>query len=557
MKFAEKIRYGVAIAAGICVVGICTAAYKGDFKLGQNVELIVNMMRNIFTHYVDETDPDTLGKDAAAGMVRRLDPYTELIHADDMPEFELMTTGKYGGIGSIIRQKGEYVQVAEPYKGSPADRAGLEIGDSFLEIDGKNAVGMTTAEVSSTLKGEAGTTIEIKVKKFYTGEEKMLSIRREVIALPAIPYYGMVADSVGYIRHNEFTDGCSDDMRAAIEGLKSKGAKALILDYRGNGGGIMQEAVKIIGMFVPKGTEAVSMRGRDESSNKQYVTANEPLDTEIPLAVMVDGYSASAAEIVAGALQDLDRAVLVGQRTFGKGLVQSTLPLGFNSYLKITTAKYYLPGGRCIQAIDYSSRSETGGVGTVPDSLIREFHTVAGRKVYDGGGVMPDVRLDAQYSSRFAMIAYGKGYIDDFVDEWSLANRDREVVPGEFAITDADYRSFVEAVKDKDFEYESATKQAIRQLRQSAEQERYLTGIEEYIGRIEESLKDDNETNLWLYRDELAEIIENGIVLRRAYAQGVARHALGGDTEIAEAVRVLHEPECYREIVTTKDTDRK
>jgi carboxyl-terminal processing protease len=273
--------------------------------------------------------------------------------------------------------------------------------------------------------------------------------------------------------------------------------------------------------------------------------------------VLVDGYSASASEIVAGALQDLDRAVLIGQRTFGKGLVQSTLPLGFNSYLKITTAKYYIPSGRCIQAIDYSSRSETGGVGFVPDSLIAEFHTAAGRKVYDGGGVMPDVRLDPQYSSRFAMIAYGKGYIDEFVDSWSLANRAREVVPGEFVLTDADYSSFVEAMRDKDFGYESATKQAIRQLRQSAEQERYLTGIEEYIDSIEEALKDDNETNLGLYRDELTEIIENDIVLRRAYAQGVARHALDGDTDIAEAIKVLHDPALYREILTVKDTDRK
>lgn len=557
MKTAGKIRLWIAAAVAVCIVGVFTAAVRSDFKLGQNVELLVNMMRNIYLYYVDDVDVDRLGKNAAAGMVSELDPYTELIHADDMPEFELMTTGKYGGIGSLIRQREDYVQIAEPYKGSPADRAGLEIGDTFIEIEGRSAKGLTTADVSALLKGEAGTKIRIKVRKFYTGEEKELSIRREVISLPSIPYYGMVSDSVGYIHHSEFTDGCSDGMRSALADLKSQGAKGIILDYRGNGGGIMQEAVKIIAMFVPKGTEAVSMRGRGQDANKQYFTASEPLDTEIPLAVLVDGYSASAAEIVAGALQDLDRAVLVGQRTFGKGLVQSPIPLGFNSYLKITTAKYYIPSGRCIQAIDYSHRSEAGGVGFVPDSLIREFSTAGGRKVYDGGGVMPDIRLAPEYNSRFALIAYGKGYIDEFVDKWSLENRDRDTSPGVFALTDGDYASFVDFVKYKDFGYESGTKQAIRSLRENAERERYLDSVKEYIDRIEDAIKDDNETNLRLYRDELAEIIEDNIILRKHYSAGVTRHNLTDDSAVSEALSVLHAPERYAEIVTSKDTDRK
>ncbi len=557
MKIGKRAKYGIIAAAAVCVVTLSTAAYKSDFKLGQNVELLVGMMRNIFLYYVDEVDTDSLAKNAAEGMVKDLDPYTELIHADDMPEFELMTTGKYGGIGSIIRQKGEWIQIAEPYKGSPADKAGLEIGDTFIEIEGKNAKGMTTAEVSKLLKGEAGTSVKIKVRKFYTGEEQTLTIRREVIALPSIPYYGMVSDSIGYIHHSEFTDGCSDDMRSALTDLKAQGAKGIILDYRGNGGGIMQEAVKIIAMFVPKGTEAVSMRGRGEGSNKQYTTATEPLDTEIPLAVLVDGYSASAAEIVAGALQDLDRAVLVGQRTFGKGLVQNTMPLGFNSYLKITTAKYYIPSGRCIQAIDYSNRSETGGVGFVPDSLIREFHTAGGRKVYDGGGVMPDVRLAPEYNSRFAIIAYSKGYIDEFVDKWCLENRSRDTSPGTFHLTDADYNSFVGFVKDKDFGYESGTKQALQTLRQNAERERYLGDIEQYIDSIEATLRDDNESNLKLYRDELSTIIEDDIILRGYYSQGVTQHNLRDDSCVESAVSVLHSPERYREILTVKDTERK
>jgi carboxyl-terminal processing protease len=554
----KKLKYALIAIMGTAVVAISTAAVTSpDFKLGQNVEMLVEMIRNIWLYYVDEVDADTLGKNAAAGMVSSLDPYTELIHADDMPDFEVMTTGQYGGIGSLIRQKGDYVQIAQPYKGSPADRAGLEIGDTFLEIEGKDAKGMTTAQVSATLKGEAGTNVTIKVRKFYTGEEQILSIKREVIALPAIPYYGMVTDSVGYIHHSEFTDGCADELRAAFTDLKSEGARSLILDYRGNGGGIMQEAVKIIAMFVPKGTEVLSMRGRGEDSNRTYLTTTEPLDTQIPIVVLTDGYSASAAEIVSGALQDLDRAVLVGQRTFGKGLVQSTLPVGFNSFLKITTAKYYIPSGRCIQAIDYSHRSETGGVGLVPDSLIKEFHTAGGRKVYDGGGVMPDVRLEPEYSSRFAVIAYGKGYIDDFVDEWSLANRSREVSPKDFALSDADYALFVDMVKDKDFGYESATKEAIRNLRRNAERERYIDAIAPYIDQMEVALRDDNEANLALYRAELTELIEDGIILRRAYAQGVSEHSISGDKAITEAIAIVTDPARYTEITTTKDTDRK
>jgi carboxyl-terminal processing protease len=554
----KKLKYALLAIVGAAVVAVSTAAVSSpDFKLGQNVEMLVAMLRNIWFYYVDEVDADTLGKNAAAGMVRGLDPYTELIHSDDMSDFELMTTGKYGGIGSLIRQKGDYVQIAQPYKGSPADRAGLEIGDTFLEIEGRDAKGMTTAQVSATLKGEAGTNVTIKVRKFYTGQEQILSIRREVIALPAIPYYGMVADSVGYIHHSEFTDGCSDELRAAFADLKTQGARSLILDYRGNGGGIMQEAVKIIALFVPKGTEVLSMRGRGKDSNRTYLTATEPIDTQMPIVVLTDGYSASSAEIVAGALQDLDRAVLVGQRTFGKGLVQSTLPVGFNSYLKITTAKYYIPSGRCVQAIDYSNRSETGGVGFVPDSLIKEFHTAGGRKVYDGGGVMPDVRLAPEYSSRFAIIAYGKGYIDDFVDAWSLANRDREVSPQNFALTDADYSMFVEMVKDKDFGYESATNEAIRSLRQNAERERYIEDIAPYIDQIETVLRDDNEANLAHYRAELTELIEDGIILRRHYEQGVSEHNLLGDKTVTEAITIATDPARYTEITTIKDTDRK
>ena len=560
-------RIHILLGVAVVIVALGTAAYKADFKLGQNVELVVNTMRSIFLYYVDPVDPDTLGKNAAAGMVSTLDPYTELIHADDSGDFELMTTGKYGGIGSIIRQRGEWVQIAEPYEGSPADRAGLEIGDTFLEIEGHDARGMTTSDVSGALKGDPGTGVTIRVRKFHTGEELTITLRREVIALPAVPYFGMVADSVGYIRHSDFTDGCSDQLRSALDALREQGAKALVLDYRGNGGGIMQEAVKILGMFTPRGTEVVSMRGRGEGTSKQYLTENEPLELTMPVAVLVDGYSASASEIVAGAMQDLDRGVDVGSRTYGKGLVQTPFPLGYDSYIKITTAKYYTPSGRCIQAVDYSQHDDEGSEAplagrrerAIPDSLISEFRTAGGRKVYDGGGVMPDVRIEPEYNSRFAIVAWSKGLIDDFADAWSLENRAvREVTPGEFVLTDGDWDAFVRFMADKDLGYESLTGQTLDQLRSAAEYERYLTPeVGALIDSLRSALADDNEANLRLYRDELTGLVEDAIILRRHYSRGVEAHNLPGDKTVARAVEILHDPARYREILTVQDTDRK
>ena len=384
----RKYRYLLTAAAAVGAAGLLTFAARNDFGLGRNMEIAVNMMRELSLNYVDPVDPDRLMEGAAAGMVSDLDPYTEYIPEEGMQDFELLTTGKYGGIGSLIRQKDDYVRIAQPYQGSPADKAGLKIGDKILSIDGKDAKGFTTEQVSSRLKGEPGSKVKVTVEHL-DGTQQTAAIRRERIAIPGVPYAGWVADGIGYIRHSDFTEGCYEEMRAAIERLRTeRPLKGLVLDYRSNGGGIMQEAVKILGMFVPKGTEVVSTKGRSEDSKQVFRTDTEPILADLPLTVLINGSSASAAEIVAGALQDLDRAVLIGQRSFGKGLVQSPRPLGYNAMLKLTTAKYYIPSGRCIQAIDYS-HSQEGSVRVIPDSLISEFSTKAGRKVYDG--VHPDV----------------------------------------------------------------------------------------------------------------------------------------------------------------------
>lgn len=544
-------------AAAFAVTGRATATPPDAFNMGRGMEVLVNMYRDLNLFYVDDVDPEKLLTDAAAGMTMSLDPYTEYISEDDMSMFQVLTTGRYGGVGSLIRKTNEGIVFAEPYKGSPADKAGIMIGDVIVEIGGKDAASMTTEDVSAALKGEPGTSVNLKVRKFFSGEVVPLEIKREIINIPGIPYYGMVSDSVGYILNSDFTDKVSDDMRNAVMSLKAQGAKGIILDYRNNGGGILQEAVKILSYFVPRGTEVVSMRGKREDQNAVFITQNDPLDTEIPLVVLVNNGSASSAEIVAGALQDLDRAVLVGRRTFGKGLVQSTRPMDYNSYLKVTTAKYYLPSGRCIQAIDYAKRAEDGTINYIPDSLINEFKTRAGRKVYDGGGVTPDVKLKADYVSRFAFIVYGKGYIYDFVDDWMRKNKDRAVEPGKFALTDEDYAAFTKFMEGKNVGWESETKRLLKQLKATAEAERYLDSIAGQLSAIEAGLDDNAETGLQLYRKEITELIEGEILLRRVYNEGLMRHNAMKDEDIREAVKLLHDKPRYETIIKSTDTEKK
>ena len=543
-------------AAAILVVGFGALLWgkRNDFGLGRNIEIAVNMMRELSLYYVDEVDPDRLMEGAAEGMVSDLDPYTEYMPEERMSSFELLTTGKYGGVGALIRQKGDYVIIAQPYKDSPADRAGLKIGDRIVAIDGEDARGFTTDKVSARLKGAPGSTVRVTVERLLDGRREEVTLRRERIAIPAVPYAGWLNDSIGYIQHSDFTDGCYEEVRAAVERLRAEGnLRGLVLDYRGNGGGIMQEAVKILSMFVPKGTEVVATHGRTEQ--KSYRTQSEPILAELPLAVLVNGNTASAAEIVSGALQDLDRAVLIGQKSFGKGLVQSTRPLGYNAYLKLTTAKYYIPSGRCIQAIDYS-HSQQGEVKSVPDSLIREFRTAAGRKVYDGGGIMPDIRTEPEYISRFAATLYALGFVEDFVDDYMRSHAGEPFHLMEFALDSATYDRFADFMKDKKVPYESETRRALERLRKAAEEERY-TELDNHLARLEQEVRDDTQTNLETYRQEIVRTLENEIILRYAYAQGVIKHALPQDAEGQRAVEVLSSPDEYRRITREQDTARK
>ncbi len=509
---------------------------KGDFTLVRDTEIVINLMRALNENYVDSLSSNQLLKDATNGMSKSLDPYTTYIDEEEMADFEIMTTGKYGGIGSIIRQDGDYVVVAQPYKGSPSDKAGLIIGDKILSIEGEDGKGMTTKDVSDRLKGTPGSTVKIVVSSVIDSTEREVVIKRERIEIPAVPYAGMVNDSVAYLKHSDFTEGSFKLMRSTLKELEAQGMKSLILDYRSNGGGIMQEAIQILSLFVPKGSEVLKIKGRRDSTI--YKTTNEPLYSDLPIAMLINGNSASASEIVVGAIQDMDRGVLIGQKSFGKGLVQSTIPVGFDSYLKLTTARYYIPSGRCIQEVDYSDHSDNREAGKVADSLRREFLTAGGRKVYDGGGIKPDIELEAEYVSRFAATLYAEGLIEEWGEEYYRNHYKEPIDIATFDIEESDFEDFKALVSGRKIDYKSQTSRAITALEKAAKEDRNEELMEE-LKTVKEGLKDDVESNLERYRSEIMKYMRQDVVLRRGYAEGVIENSLISDPEIARAVEVL------------------
>ena len=547
------LKYSLLAVAVVAIFFNGTSATRNDAKLGRNMEIMVNLMHALSTQYVDAVDADEMMLNGANGIVSKLDPYTTFVPEKDMPNFEVMMSGRYGGIGSLIRKKGDYVIIAEPYKGSPADESGLKIGDKIVAINGKDMRGAKVEDISKLLRGEPNTVVTVTIERLLTGEREELKIRRRRIALPSVTYAGYVAEGVGYIRHADFTDKCYNEMREAILRLQKEGElKSLILDYRNNGGGVLHSAVQILSLFVPKGTMVVETRGRDGKSHKLY-TEYEPLLPKTPITVLINGNSASAAEIVAGAIQDLDRGVLIGQRSFGKGLVQSTASLGYNTLVKLTVGKYYIPSGRCIQAVNYST---DGRAEMVADSLIKEFKTAGGRKVYDGGGIMPDKRMKPEYISTFAATLVLMGTIEDYGDEYIKKNHSKQIDVKNFSITEEDYADFIDMVMEREIPYKSESRSALEKLREALKKERN-TSLDEALSAIDKGLKDDKRSNLDTFRREIIEQINQNIVLRYAYAEGVIANTLKSDKEVLEAVKLLANTEAYKHIVTKQDTERK
>ena len=549
----RAIKYSLLGLVVVATLSLCIFATRNDAGLGRNMEIMINLMRAIATEYVDEVDADEMMRNGAEGIASKLDPYTDFIPEEDMPDFEAMTTGRYGGIGALIRKKGDYVIIAEPYKGSPADEAGFKVGDKIVAINGESMQGAKVEDISKRLRGEPNTVVKVTIERLIDGTTVEHKIRRRRIAIPSISYVGYVAEGVGYIRHGDFTDKCYEDMRAAILRLQSEGElKSLILDYRNNGGGLLHSAIKILSLFVPKGTMVVETRGRGMATRKLY-TEYEPLLPTTPLAVLINGNSASAAEIVAGAIQDLDRGVLLGQRSFGKGLVQSTVPLGYNAFAKITVGKYYIPSGRCIQAVNYS---KDGRAEIVADSLIGEFKTSRGRKVYDGGGIMPDKVVPTKYISNFAATLYLMGIIEDFGDEYIKKHGNKPIDVNSFSINDEDYADFVRMVEGRDIPYKSESRVALERLRKALASERN-TSLEESLSAIDKGLNDDKLSNLKTFRKEIVESINTNIVLRYAYAEGVIANSLTDDEVVEEAITLLNNSAEYKRITTEQDTARK
>lgn len=546
-----------------------------DYQMGKSMEVFNNIFRDINLYYVDTVNSQAMLENAAQGMLQRLDPYTEYMPESRMADFEMMTTGKYGGIGSMIRQRGAWVEIGEPYLGSPADLAGLRAGERIVEIDGESMQNRDVAAVSGKLKGRPGSKLTLKMASVLdTTQVREVVVVRRNIDIPAVSWSGMVGDGIGYIRLETFTQNCADAVRVELENLiKQHGIRGLVLDLRGNGGGLVDQAVKICGFFVPRGTLITQIKGKVKQYDSEHRTVNNPVSTTLPLAVLVSGASASASEIVAGAMQDLDRGVVLGQRSFGKGLVQVTRPMGYNSFLKLTTARYYIPSGRSIQALNYSTRGVNGAVEHIPDSLISEYQTVAGRKVYDGAGINPDVPLQAEYLSKFAAILYGLGFIEDFAnvyaaradsagaitfsDNTGTINSVATGVIEKFEVSDSLYEEFVKFMADKEIDFTSATELKVKELREYAEREKYLDQISSELDVIYEKIKDDKSRDLRTFAPEIKKLLAEVIINRWFYAAGRIQYTVLSDKEIHKAVEVLQDSSLYTEILTTQDTAKK
>lgn len=543
------------IYIGIVVVllgGVTLFSFNRDqrnFEIAKNLDIYHTLFRELNMFYVDEINPGKLVKISIDKMLESLDPYTNYIPEDQIEDFRFMTTGEYAGIGALISKHGDQVVIAEPYEGFPAQKAGIRAGDIILEVEGKDTREMTTEDVSNLLKGPANKPVRIKLQRPGVKKTLTIDVVREKIAINAVPYYGMLDDKTAYIRLSNFTADCSKEVQKAFLELRDKHhPESLVLDLRGNPGGLLIEAVKIVNFFVPKGSDIVSTRGKVKQWDSEYKATAEPLDTTIRLAVLVNRGSASASEIVSGAIQDLDRGIVVGQRTFGKGLVQTTRDLSYNSKLKVTTAKYYIPSGRCIQALDYSHRNEDGSVGVVPDSLISEFTTKHGRKVYDGGGVIPDLKIKEDTMSLLAMELVTRFKIFDFATLFANSH-DSIPQPEQFDITDAIYAEFCNYVKGSDFNYNSQSQADFKELVETAKKEKYYDLAKEEFEALKAKLETNLDKDLREFREEISELLEDEIVTRFYYQRGAIRSAIHDDKGIKKALETLNAESAYSELL--------
>lgn len=537
------------------------------FDINKNIEIFNAVVREMDMFYVDSVDINKTIRTGIDDMLQTLDPYTEYYNNEDMKEFSTQITGEYAGVGAIVAFKDGKVTVIEPYANKPAAKAGLKAGDIILSIDGKDMTKCESVEgeiygrtlsnyVSSNLKGQPGTTIEVKVER--PGEKKPITVKivREKVVIDPITYYGMVNPTTGYINFNSFTDKSAMDVKQAFLDLKKQGATSLIFDVRMNGGGILEEAVQIVNMFVPKNKIVLSTKGKLKQTDRSYRTTLEPIDTQIPIVVLTNRGSASAAEIVAGSLQDMDRAVLVGERTFGKGLVQVTREMPYGGGMKVTSSKYYIPSGRCVQAIDYSHRNSDGSVGRIPDSLTTVFYTEIGRPVRDGGGVTPDITMEEDKTPTITYYLENQYIVFDWVTNWATKHKSIES-PEKFVLSEEDYEDFKAFVKSKDFQYDRMSEKSMASLKEVMDFEGYMKYAGDEFKALEAKLVPNLDRDLETFKSEISDQISKEIMKRYYFQKGVIQYQQPKDKDIAKAIEVLADQELYKKTLSAPEKPKE
>ncbi|PIX35502.1 MAG: peptidase S41 [Bacteroidetes bacterium CG_4_8_14_3_um_filter_31_14] len=546
------------VATVIIVSSITLVAFDDsvNFEIAKNLDIYYTLFRELNLYYVDETKPGDLIKKSIDAMLNSLDPYTVYIPESQMEDFRFMTTGQYGGVGALIREDGDYIVITEPYEGFPAQKNDIRAGDVILAVDGLSIKGKSTSEVSELLKGQPKTKINLKLKRPGITEPIEKTIEREEIKIDAVQYYGVVSDSIGYINLSSFTESSYIEVKNALTKLKENAAvKYLIFDLRRNPGGLLIEAVNITNLFVSKSEIIVSTKGKVKDWDKVYTGMMTPIAPEIPIAVLVNSGSASASEIVSGAIQDLDRGVVIGQRTFGKGLVQTTRPLSYNAKLKVTTAKYYTPSGRCIQALDYTHRNPDGSVGKVPDSLVTPFKTKNGRIVYDGGGVTPDINVEVEQFSNIKASLLTKNLIFDFATLYTIQHQSIPEIT-KFTITDEIYGQFIDFLKDKDFDYQSESEENLKTLMQTAKEEKYYDLVKNEAEILKTKLAHDKNKDLQVFKEEIKQSVFQEIASRYYFQKGRIKALLISDPVIKEAIAVLQDKTRYKLVLSGQSTNK-
>lgn len=547
MKSIRLQLFAVLILA-LSLASINPLTGQNNFEISKNLDIFATLLKELDKNYADQVNPGDLTELAIEAMLESLDPYTVYIPESNAEDYKLMTTGQYGGIGALIHRHGDYVVISEPYEGFPAQKAGLRAGDKILEINGKSMKDKKSDEVSEILKGQPGIELTLLIGR-ADNNPMPIKVVREEIKIPNIPYYGMLKENIGYIKLSNFTQNAGNEVKKAYADLKGKyELKGLILDLRGNGGGLLTEAVNISNIFVDQNQLIVSTKGKIPSKNQDHYTRFAPVDKEIPIAVLVDRNSASASEIVAGAIQDLDRGVVIGQRTFGKGLVQNVIPLTYNSQVKITVAKYYIPSGRCIQAIDYFHKDDNGNSDKIPDSLISEFKTKNGRLVYDGGGIEPDIQVKPMKLSKLTQTLITKYLLFDFANYYADSHA-TVPSPEEFTITDAIFNELMAFLKDKEYDYRTNTEEALEKLKTQAMKENYFDAISEDYQAMKAKVLHDKQEDLIKYREEISLILKDEIIARYYYQKGRIVASLSEDPEIAKAIETLSGTSTYLAIL--------